>query len=195
MGVTNRDLVRLTELHVKELFEELDSNKRCFHNLNHTLEVVKYSKLLGDNYNLSGDNMTVLLVAVWFHDVGYLKDSLDHEQKSAAIAIDFLEQFDCKVEFLQIIQSLIMATKLPSNPSNILEMIICDADLHHLSSHDYSNWAMLLKREVEQHKLVKIPTEDWNKQNYSFLKAHQYFTDYAKSYWEPDKRLNMMELL
>ncbi len=138
--------------------------------------------------------MTVLLVAAWFHDVGYLKDSLDHEQKSAAIAIDFLEQFDCKAEFLQIIQSLIMATKLPSNPANILEKIICDADLHHLSSENYASRSELLKKEIEQTKHVKIPKSKWNNENNLFFLKHRYFTKHARTIWN-DGKIRNLELL
>lgn len=74
-----------------------------------------------------------------------------------------------------------MATKLPSNPTNILEKIICDADLHHLSSENYFTRSELLKNEIERTKHVTIPVSTWNNENILFFLKHRYFTKQARA--------------
>ena len=40
-------------------------------------------------------------------------------------------------KLIDAIASCIMATKLPRNPKNLLEEIICDADTYHLGTKDF----------------------------------------------------------
>ena len=58
----------------------------------------------------------------------------DHEETGVEIAGAILPHFDYTEEQIQKINELIMVTKLPPRPKNLLEQIICDADLDYLGT-------------------------------------------------------------
>src|SRR5690606_4343989 len=89
------------------------------------------------------------------------------------------------------IKSLILSTKVPQNPQNLLEEIICDADLYHLGSEGFLEQSLLLKREKEYSEQREIPLIDWLKQTRDFMLKHQYNTDYAKMIIQEGKEKNL----
>jgi len=50
---------------------------------------------------------------------------------------------------------MIMATKIPQSPKNLLEQIICDADLDYLGRERYEENSLLLLQELRLKK--KLP--------------------------------------
>ena len=70
---------------------------------------------------------------------------------------------------------MILATKIPQTPKNILEQIICDADLDYLGRDDYEKNSNFLLQEL---KLKNDVTElEWLKIQVNFLEKHTYFTN------------------
>jgi predicted metal-dependent HD superfamily phosphohydrolase len=71
-------------------------------------------------------------MSAWFHDIGNCRVSRDHEGAS----IDIFGQFAASIGLANGIKNYteqqIRATKINHRPQNLLEKIICDADLHHL---------------------------------------------------------------
>ena len=58
---------------------------------------------------------------------------------------------------------------MPRNPNNILEEIICDADLYHLGTNDFDKKGELYKNEIEALQGFKIPEKDWLQNNLKFM--------------------------
>ena len=82
---------------------------------------------------------------------------------------------------------IIMATKLPPNPKNLLEEIICDADLDYLGRTDFIPVSNTLYKELhEQNKIGSL--NQWNKLQVKFISGHQYFTKTARSLREVNKQ-------
>ena len=69
---------------------------------------------------------------------------------------------------------------MPQAPSNLLEKIICDADLSHLGTDDFFETDKLLRREVQTLQGVEISKQDWRRKSIVFLSEHQYHTDYCQ---------------
>ncbi len=65
------------------------------------------------------------------------------------MATKFLKENDYPDEGIAKVVSLINATRMPRNPKNILEEIICDADLHHLGTNNYDVKGDLFRNEIE----------------------------------------------
>jgi hypothetical protein len=86
--------------------------------------------------------------------------------------------------------TVIMATKLPPRPGNLLENIICDSDLDYLGRSDFIPVSNTLYAELkEQNKIGSL--NDWNKMQVKFIKGHQYFTSTARSLREVNKQLQI----
>lgn len=66
-----------------------------YHNLSHTINVVKNADLIATETKLDKADKEILLIAAWFHDIGYIEGAEKHEQKSIAIATRFFGRKRC----------------------------------------------------------------------------------------------------
>ncbi|WP_184550644.1 hypothetical protein [Mucilaginibacter sp. FT3.2] len=139
--------------------------------------------------------MDILLVSAWFHDSGYLFTYRGHEDAGMAIAGTFLIQHQVSRDFMNEVFACIEATKMPQLPKNILQEIICDADLYHFSSPDYPIYAEKLRREWAEWLDKHFSDKDWNELNWSVMRHHQYFTNYGKTILQAKKQKNMALLM
>jgi adenylate cyclase len=80
-----------------------------------------------------------------------------------------------------------MATKLPPDPKNQLESILCDADLDYLGRIDFIPVSNTLFEELKIRNKVGT-LNDWNKLQISFISKHQYFTNTARKLREVNKQ-------
>lgn len=177
----------------KTLWDDLPENM-TYHSLSHTVDVVESSLEIGRKQNVSEDDIEILQLAAWFHDLGYSKGCDNHEKVGAEMAEEFLSQKGYSEEKIQKVVGCIMATQMPQNPQNSLEQIMCDADLMHLASEDYFTKADLLHKEIEYTKSCKISEKEWMKMNEDFLNQHCFFTDYARSRYESKVKENLKKV-
>lgn len=162
----------------------------CFHNLVHTLDVVNAVELMADHYELSARDRFVVLAAAYFHDVGYFTGgAADHEKRSAALVADFLSHREVDRDLIDEVSGCILATRLPQHPKNLLESIVCDADLFHLGGENFRERDALMKREYNQTNACE--QEKWESQTLSLLKNHRYHTDYAQHRLNEKKQQNI----
>ncbi|UZR97185.1 HD domain-containing protein [Chondrinema litorale] len=75
-----------------------------------------------------------VLIAAWFHDVGYITSHKNNEEISSKIAKKFLVKEGLANEQIAVIKNYIISTILTKTPKSLPEKILCDADLYHLSS-------------------------------------------------------------
>ncbi|MEB2774069.1 DUF5706 domain-containing protein [Algoriphagus sp. D3-2-R+10] len=177
---------------IRKLFENRQKPEVCYHNLDHTLQIVSKVKEIGEYYNLGKDEQEDLFFAGWMHDIGYWEGKGEgHEARGATIAEAYLIDLGISKDRIERIKSIIMATKIPQNPQNLLEEIICDADLFHLSSDKFFELTILLKKEVEFSEYGTIPTLDWLRKSQQFMESHKYHTSYAQQYLQPGKEKNL----
>jgi hypothetical protein len=81
---------------------------------------------------------------------------------------------------MNIIFSMIMATKVPQQPKTKLEEIIADADLEYLGTTSAAAISAKLFKELQSINPLLTKSE-WNKQQISFLQSHHFFTPYCKA--------------
>ncbi len=175
------------------LTEELPSEME-YHSLDHTEFVVKAAKEIGLNSGLSYEEMEILCLAAWFHDLGYREDAKNHEEISAQMALSFLADEKYEVEKAAQVSGCILATKMPQSPCNMMEMALCDADLLHLADPQYFKKADLLHSEIQNLRGEQIKEEEWMKMNKKFIEGHSFFTDYAKENYRPAKDKNLKKV-
>jgi hypothetical protein len=108
--------------------------------------------------------------------------------------VGFLSQFDLPDSDLDLVTRCIMATRLPYKPKDLLEEIICDADLSHLGKQTYWDRTGRLRQEVLLTR-GKIPTEqEWVRMEIDFLSNHRYFTEAAEELYNPRKLKHIKQL-
>jgi len=165
-----------------------------YHNLDHTKEVVTTAEEIGKNSGLSSDDMEMLLIAAWFHDSGITETYNNHEEKSARIAREFLAMNKYPDEKINTVSNLIIVTKIPQNPKNLLEEIICDADISHIGRKGFNTRSQLLRAEWETLQNKKITDFEWLKSNIEFVAGNKFRTRYAKQNFEKQRLKNLDKL-
>lgn len=151
-----------------------------YHSYNHVMDVLQASIQYAALEKLSEYDTTLLKTAVLFHDSGFTVQSKDHEELGCKIVRECLPQFGYNAEEIERICGMIMATKIPQTPNNLMEEIICDADLDYLGRDDFWEIGYNLYKELEIYGIL-TDEKDWNRLQLKFLSAHHFFTDSAKS--------------
>lgn len=192
--IKEADIVNAAETYAREtLWRDLPEHM-TYHSLSHTVDVVNSAMEIGRKQNATEDELEILQIAAWFHDLGYSKGCENHEEKGAKMARDFLSKRGYLEDKILMVEGCIMATQMPQNPQTNLEKIMCDADLMHLAGEDYFSKADLLHKEIQHTKSCKITEEEWLKMNEEFLGKHCFFTDYAKNRYESRVKENLKKV-
>lgn len=158
-----------------------------YHNVKHTVDVVTEVELIGWAENCTDEEILLLKTAGLFHDAGHTISYDNHEYHGTVLAREMLPAYNYTPEQIEKICSIIMATKLPPQPKNLLESIICDSDLDYLGRSDFIPVSNTLYEELKaQNKMGSL--NDWNKIQVRFISGHQYFTATARSLREVNKQ-------
>ncbi len=81
-----------------------------------------------------------------------------------------------------------------ANQDNILEKILCDADLYHLGHPNFLEERDRLRTELNDNG-VRIKKDEWIVQQLNFLEGHTYLTNSAKKLRNPQKEKNRLGLI
>ncbi len=158
-----------------------------YHNVKHTVDVVTEVELIGWAEGLDDEGILLLKTAALFHDAGHIVAYDDHEYHGAQLARKFLPDYGYSKEQIEQICRIIMSTKLPPQPEDIFQQIICDADLDYLGRSDMIPVSNTLYKELsEQDKIGTL--NEWNKLQLKFISGHSYFTKTARSLREVNKQ-------
>ncbi len=180
----------LLKTYVFEQLEKHLASTLYYHGAHHTLYVYNAALKIAEHEKITGDDHTLLMTAVLFHDYGFLETYSEHEERACMIAHRILPTYDFTPDQIDQVCGMIMRTKIPQIAFNKLEEIICDADLDYLGTDDFFPIGNLLFKEFMHYGVVK-DEEGWNRLQMKFLVAHQYFTDYAKKFREEKKQQNL----
>ena len=164
-----------------------------YHGVHHTMDALKTCDLYLKHIKISKHESQLLRLGILLHDIGFTKSTKDHELKGIEIAHNLLSEFHFSKKDIDIIKQLILSTKVPQQPKNLLERIICDIDLDYLGRDDYYKISDQLFRELKVYSGLKDRNE-WNKIQVKFLEAHRYHTDFAIKNRKPKKELRIKEL-
>ena len=146
-----------------------------YHSLEHTLDVWRTTRELCKLEQVAPYDTLLLLTAALYHDAGFLLSSTQHEEHSCAIVHEVLPGYGYSSTEVELICSMIMATKIPQSPQSPLEQILCDADLDYLGRHDFYSIGQKLFEELKSFCTLSN-VEEWNRLQVSFLEKHAFFT-------------------
>jgi class 3 adenylate cyclase len=186
------ELIQFTDIQeiILDKLEKELPDYLCYHNVKHTVDVVTEAELIGWGEGCSDEEILLLKTAGLFHDAGHTIAYDNHEFYGARLAAEMLPKYNYTPKQVERICSLIMATKLPPRPADLLECIICDSDLDYLGRSDFIPVSNTLYEELKaQNKIGSL--NDWNKLQVKFISGHQYFTETARNLREVNKKLQI----
>lgn len=190
-----RTLLEQAEHYVRTLYDTQMSEKLYYHNLRHTEKVVEAATQIAQHYQLSDVDFFTVCVAAWFHDIGYLNGTgQGHEERGARMAQSYLEGTGLEFGVIESIKRCIIATQLPQRAVGLTEQIVCDADLYHLGTDEFSERNKLMRKEAEAVQDRKISKEEWRRGTIRFLETHQYYTDYCRLLLNEKQHENLFRL-
>ncbi|HVW96897.1 MAG TPA: Pycsar system effector family protein [Mucilaginibacter sp.] len=189
--MNHQQLLEQSQDYVITYYKTHDTSNLLYHNRVHTEDVVAAAARIANHYQLNDDDFFVVMSSVWFHDLGYMVDIANHEEKGAELAVQFLSEQHVDKKYLQQIKGCIMATKMPQNPKNLLEEIVCDADLFHLGTEEFKDKDKLLLKEVNLLHHANIGKAQWHEKSIAFLESHNYHTDFCRLLLNPTKEKNL----
>ncbi len=195
MNESFEQILNAARHHVTDIYNNHKDSKFVFHSMEHTEDVAEGSSMMADYHKLNDEDRFVLMVAAWFHDTGYTAGRAEgHEDVSVTYMNEFIAHHQVDDVLVQRITSSIQATKMPQSPITLVEKILCDADLRHLSTPDFQAKNQLLKQERENLLGSKISKKEWRNNNVHFLSVHKYFTDFGQQFLEPRKQENLASI-
>lgn len=143
---------------------------------------------------LSPQDMHLLSIAVLLHDI---EQGPDHEERSAALARSVMESFGYSQKDRDTVAEAIESTKLLRDPKTgklyrepngrISEILLdCDIYPNALPEEDFFEVNEALREELGMDE-----NPEWWKTQIQFMEDHEWFTPFAREFWEPQKQANL----
>jgi len=163
-----------------------------YHNIDHIQNVVGEVKSLGKKSGLSEDNIANLQIAAWFHDLGYEKGVVDHEETSCEIAKEFLISENVSENIISEIVDLIKATR-PGFESfeTISQKIIRDADLSNAGLKGFKKCSNALRAEWVKIQDRQYDDEGWYNLQIDYLTNLEFLSKAAKKKYSKRRKKNL----
>jgi predicted metal-dependent HD superfamily phosphohydrolase len=182
--------------YAKTFFQTYNREDLLYHNEEHTKSVVASATQIAHHYRLTDEEYFSIMAAAWFHDTGFYlnNNGSGHEAKSVELATAYLEERGIEKPIINAVKNCILATKMPQNPQNLPEQIMCDADLFHLGTDDFIKNYKTLRRETEVLKKTKISKHEWRNDTIQLMEMHQYHTAYCQKLLNTNKAHNLERL-
>ncbi|WP_128544220.1 HD domain-containing protein [Larkinella soli] len=176
-----------------ELREHL-SPTLYYHGIHHVLDVAEASRRLAEAEGITDvGTLALIRTAALYHDCGFVSTYQGHEEAGCRLARQSLPRFAYSPEEIETVCGMIMATRIPQTPQNLLEKIVCDADLDYLGRDDFEPIAQTLFQELKVREMVADEAA-WNRIQVRFLESHRYWTPTAVC-WRETRKLGHLEEL
>jgi predicted metal-dependent HD superfamily phosphohydrolase len=188
------EILDQAKTHIEDEFQLKADANLVYHNFSHTEHVAKHAVEIANYYKLGDKDFFIVLVASWFHDLGYLDKWDLHEQRGADAAAEFLSARGVDEETIAAVKGCILATKMPQSPQGMLQEIVCDSDLYHLGSDDFKDRNKLMRKETENLLGKDIDKDFWRLGTIKLMESHHYHTEYCINKLSEKKKENLESL-
>lgn len=182
------------ETDIKKLLKSGLDPKLHYHGFHHVLDVMNAALLIAKESQITERELLLLKTAVLLHDSGFLHTYNEHEVIGTEIAGEMLPKYGYNKEDINVINGMIMATRIPQTATNQLEEIIADADLEYLGTEHFERISEYLYEELMEFKFIKN-RDEWNRIQVHFIQAHSYFTDFCKQNREALKQKHLQSII
>lgn len=203
---------------VDELTLRLSPARYPYHNVTHTIDVIREAVLLFVHAHLerlakdgqsAWRELELLAIAAAYHDAGYLRAYDRNEVHGAAMVAVAMRRFGYREDDIVRVHRAIMCTEVtPLQGGGLVQSVtpndgmlaryLADADLGNLGRDDFPEKTANMYEELVAQG--KIP-EDTREARLAFLRAsvallrnHRYYTDAARSFREGKKQTNLRKM-
>lgn len=186
--LTKIDFLKYLDLQ-DEIMERLQNSlpkMLYYHNITHTKKIILRAEKLGKAEKINEEDMLLLKTAALLHDSGFMIGHTNHEILSADFAREVLRDFQYSQSQIDTICETIIATKPPVAPANLIQGILCDADLEYFGSRKFLEVADKMYREKFETQ-VNVNYECWAEGMLKLLSQHEFYTETARALREVSK--------
>ncbi|WP_168137621.1 HD domain-containing protein [Salinimicrobium oceani] len=173
----------------KEVMSKLENNLPSwlhYHSPAHTQYVLDKAIFLAEQEGVDGRDLFLIKVAALYHDLGFIENMENHEERGCRMAAQELPEYGLSQEETSKICDMIMATRIPQQPNTTLEKVLADADLEYLGTDKYDEISEQLYKEL-LHSRPDLTRAQWNEIQVKFLCSHSFHTSYCKIHCEAKK--------
>ena len=171
-------------------------NKHYYHSYEHAIDVMQRAIYLSEQENLPVDEIEMMALAGLFHDTGFIVMYDKNEPIWAKIASNYLKSINYDKNKIKLIEQIILATDPDyTNPKNIYEKIIKDADMDNLWRDDFQKRSNDIKKELETVKKIKIKDPEWHHSLVDLLISHKFNTDVQRKERDKKKQENLSKMI
>ena len=171
-------------------------NNHYYHSYEHAIDVMQRAIYLSEQENLPVDEIEMMALAGLFHDTGFIVMYDKNEPIWAKIASNYLKSINYDKNKIKLIEQIILATDPDyTNPKNIYEKIIKDADMDNLWRDDFQKRSNDIKKELETVKKIKIKDPEWHHSLVDLLISHKFNTDVQRKERDKKKQENLSKMI
>lgn len=186
-------LLAAAETAVYQLLAEHLPPRYVFHDFNHAKASAAIAAELTAEANLPEATRNALIIAAWFHDVGYTEGEEGHEQRSAEQAKQFLKPFPETVIDHVLVEQLILSTMPGQKPESKLEQWLHDAHYSFLGRKRFERRGQLLRLEEEAISGKNYTTHEWERRLLELQLDTKFLTPEAHEAFASRKNKNIAE--
>lgn len=162
-----------------------------FHNYDHAEQTVAVAQDFSGKAMLPLEDELALLLAAWFHDVGYVEGRKDHEERSVDIFQDFQKVESLPKKLTDSVIELILSTKEDAQTESLQQKILHDANWAWLGRKRFFRRGSLLRLERERCEGKTYTLQDWNEYLLELQLKQTFYTAWAKEEFDTRKNKNI----
>lgn len=166
-----------------------------YHDLQHTKDVVSAVEEIATGEGLTEDEIETLMIAAWFHDIGYTRQYIGHEDESINMTREYLESLQIDESRIKLICNCIGATRYRHQPENNLEACLIDADRLYMGKISFISKGELLRKEWAELMDKHHTDKEWIEIQYNYLKETEFYTNYADKNYSELKESNIARVI
>ncbi|MGW8315905.1 MAG: adenylate/guanylate cyclase domain-containing protein [Bacteroidales bacterium] len=178
---TKLQLLRLADVEEKVFDEILGALPESFHfhHSDHARKVYSQSLMLSRAQELEQEERLLVRTASIMLFTGLTRSYNNFENNSVEIAREILPHYHYSETQIDLICNLILSTKMPFHPDNLLEKIVIDARMEYLGRNDYTRNIESLYQELRESG-VKINGQQFKHQQFELLHEFEFYTVAAR---------------
>ena len=186
------ELLRKVEDYVREEYSREIWSDFDYHNLYHTVTVADQAAKLAKDSHLPESESEILLIAAWFHDLGYEMGVEGHEEVGAGFASEFLKKESASDDTIVGVRNLILATTIGyDNFDTLSKKIIRDADLSNTGLKGFIKRSRALRSEWRNKREIIFDDNEWEELQIKFLTELDYLSPAAQKRYKAKRKKNL----
>ena len=187
VGLPNRKFfLKLQILRLSDLEELVLSNLRAnlsntllFHNVEYASHLFEYSELLAKAADLDLEETLLIRTSALLLNVGFSEVYENMENRSAVYARNILPEFNYSEKQINTISNLILSTKWPPEPKNMLEKVFYDIKMEYIGRADFIKLYKLLFFEQNQY-FTPVNVSEFKLKQLEIIQQYLFFTESAR---------------